>query len=240
MKYVLELSKDAEILGRVSKRKQNCCWSPSYPLAVSLKEFKWSKGKCIYEGSHSLLLKSSVLVKLWRVSSHFSVVWFISLGNKNVAYGFLMERCLIKIPVHLPRSEVDESHGPSLMTSYCCWGLSSSAGWLTSACTTEPRHYTLTLPTYWQTHTYCFSLGIFWSGLLIPRLSTRSHFSLASSVFPTEVYEQPWPSGQVRVRYFGATCNFLLWDIDVSCTFFPPYFCLVPPSSSLQIRAGAC
>ena len=65
------------------------------------------------------------------------------------------------------------------------------ADWLTSACATEPRHYTLTLPTYWQTHTYCFPLGIFQEGfgLFIPALSTHSHFSPASSVFPTEVYK---------------------------------------------------
>lgn len=35
------------------------------------------------------------------------------------------------------------------------------ARWLTSGCATEPRHYTLTLPTFWQTHTYCLSSGRF-------------------------------------------------------------------------------
>lgn len=35
------------------------------------------------------------------------------------------------------------------------------ARWLTSGCATEPRHYTLTLPTFWQTHTYCLSSGSF-------------------------------------------------------------------------------
>lgn len=37
----------------------------------------------------------------------------------------------------------------------------------------------------------------------------------------------------VCVRDFGATCNFLLWDTDTSC-IFSPYFCCVPPPSSLS------
>lgn len=103
-----------------------------------------------------------------------------------------------------------------------------STSWLTSACTTEPHHYTLTLPTHWQTHTYCFPLGIFREGfgLLILALSTHSHF-LLPSVFPTEVHKQPRP--------FGGTCNFLLCDTDTSCmVFFPPHFCLVLPLFSLS------
>lgn len=61
------------------------------------------------------------------------------------------------------------------------------AGWLTSACATEPRHYTLTQPTYWQTHTYCFPLGIFQEafGLFIPALSQHTHtFPLPPLYFP--------------------------------------------------------
>lgn len=59
----------------------------------------------------------------------FLCTWFISSSQKNVVYRFLMQRYLIKIPVHLPCLSSVSHAGPTLMTSWC-WSLSSwPAGW---------------------------------------------------------------------------------------------------------------
>lgn len=115
------------------------------------------------------------------------------------------------------------------------------ADWLTSACATEPSHYTLTLPTYWQTHTYCFPLGIFQEGfgLFIPALSTRSHFSLASSVFPTEVSKEPWPSEQCVSGILEPPVIFS-YETLTQAVFVPIFLPCTSSLLAVQIQAGAC
>ena len=98
-----------------------------------------------------------------------------------------------------------------------------SAGWLTSACATGTHHYILTPPTYWQTGPASFHWEFFkWAlvcWFLLTHMLTLYSCLLCVSHGRLQVAVTFWT---VRVRDFGATCNFLVWDTGCIFPIFLP------------------
>lgn len=107
-----------------------------------------------------------------------------------------------------------------------------SARWLTSACATEPHHYTLTLSTYWQTQTHCLSLGMFQHTigvfvhrhaflshpLYFPWMSTKRHSLLDTALGLLE-----------PIMVFTLDCTALLTACFLCfCRIISPSLCLSP------------
>lgn len=129
---------------------------------------------------------------------HFLVLFFflvLSLCSwfmkKNAVYGFLMLRYLIKIPVHLPRLRSMSHAGPlwwhHIVVEAFPFGRLADLCLRDRTPSLHPHTAHILANTYLLLSTGNFSRGL-WS-IHSCSLSTHSHFSPASSVFPTEVYK---------------------------------------------------
>lgn len=127
----------------------------------------------------------------------FFVVFFFVLSlcswfmKKNAVYGFLMLRYLIKIPVHLPRLRSMSHAGPlwwhHIVVEAFPFGRLADLCLRDRTPSLHPHTAHILANTYLLLSTGNFSRGL-WS-IHSCSLSTHSHFSPASSVFPTEVYK---------------------------------------------------
>lgn len=134
-----------------------------------------------------VIFKSKFVLCLVR----FLCSWFISPEKKNVVYGFLMWRYLIKIPLYLLRLRSMSHAGPLWWHHIVVEAFPLGRLADLCLCDTTPSLHPHTAHTLANTY-LPLSTGNFSRkslSLFIPALSTRSRFSLASSLFPTEVYK---------------------------------------------------
>lgn len=135
-------------------------------------------------------------------------------------YGFLVWRYLIKIPVHLPCLRSMSHDGPLWWHHIVVEAF--PLGWLADLCLHDRTPSLLPHTAHILPNTYLLlSTGNFsrepWS-VHSCSLNTLTLFSclLCISHGGLQVAKTLWT---VRVRDFGATCNFLLWHTDTSCVF---------------------
>lgn len=156
---------------------------------------------------------------------------FLSSETRNVVYGFLMWRYLIKIPVHLPRLRLMSHTGPLWWHHIVVEAF--PLGRLADLCLSDgtPSLHPHAAHILANSYLLAFHWEFFRKGLWSVHscsLNTLTLFSclLCVSHGRPRVAVTFWT---VHVRDFGATCNFLLWDTNTSCIF--PIF--LPCTSSL-------
>lgn len=160
--------------------------------------------------------------------------WFISSEKKNVVYGFLMSRYLIKIPVHLPRLRSMSHAGPlwwhhTVVEAFPLGRLADLCLCYTTP-SLHPHSAHILANTYLLLSTGNFQEGF---GLFIPALSTRSHFFSSLLCISHGGLQVAMTFWTVRVRDLEPPVIFL-YETLTQAVFFPLYFCHVSPPSSLS------